>query len=58
MTKYRVKIQYVVDVEAPTMAQAVIQSGRHIPDDVFNVTAEAYIPREKPAATESQPIAA
>jgi hypothetical protein len=55
--KYRLKIQYTLDAEAASMSQAVAEHARHIPPEAINVTAECYIPKEKPvtqiAAAES-----
>jgi hypothetical protein len=49
MAKFRIKMQYVMDVEAPTQAQAVIDAAEWLPPESINVTAECYIPKPQPA---------
>jgi hypothetical protein len=49
LQKFRAKIQYVMDIEAVSMAQAVVDAAAYLPQEAFSVTAECYIPKEKPA---------
>lgn len=55
LTKHRVKISYVMDVETVSMAQAVIEAAGKLPSEAFSVTAECYIPKEKPTAIVGEP---
>jgi hypothetical protein len=55
LAKYRAKIQFVIDIEAASMAQAVIDAAQHLPEEAFSVTAECYIP--KPIAVVNEPKA-
>jgi hypothetical protein len=54
--KHRVKVQYVVDIEADTQQSAVSIASYNIPSTTTNVNMECWTPKQKTA--EPAPIIA